>query len=118
MPDLDQYDSFGLTVLFICIQLKSYDTAFRLISRGADINKRNAEGRTPLCLAIIENLDEAIQFLLDKGADPYIADNRGFDACDYAKEGHLWKKFPVLEPTVGRPKKLQPQAEVKPELPS
>ena len=35
--------------------------------------------------AILKENDEAVQFLLGKGADPHIEDFNFKDACDYAK---------------------------------
>lgn len=47
----------------------------------ADLNARTRHGATPLCIALETNLDPARRgrFLLDKGADPLVLNDRGRD---------------------------------------
>ena len=53
------------------------DAALALVSLGADVNKRDPDGMTPLIEAIVNmHFDLAAQ-LLDKGADPNLADASG-----------------------------------------
>ena len=63
--------------------------ASRLMVRGAKIDYVNKNGLTALHLCIENNLREAVEFLLFKGANPHIMDLKGEDACDKAKaNGH------------------------------
>lgn len=56
-----------------------------LVDRGADVNAQSNGGDTPLMKAITFAKPEAIRALLDKGADPEIANNNGRNAVDFAK---------------------------------
>ena len=64
-----------------------------MISRGADINFQNKEGRTALTLALMEDRYKAVKFLLEKGSNPHIPDAKGLDSCDYAVDSPLFKRF-------------------------
>jgi hypothetical protein len=56
-----------------------------LLSYGANINQLSCTGDTPLMYAICspDRNIRAVEYLLDSGADPNIANNRGSDAFDY-----------------------------------
>lgn len=41
-----------------------------LIARGADVDKQNARGQSPLAGAIFKKEDEVVEALLNAGADP------------------------------------------------
>jgi ankyrin repeat protein len=56
--------------------------ASRLISRGANINYVNTNGKTPLHILIENKQVTQIKYLLTKGADPHIMDLTGMDVCD------------------------------------
>ena len=43
-----------------------------LIDHGAEPNKADRGGRTPLCLAAEHGFTGLVQFLLEKGADPNV----------------------------------------------
>ncbi|XP_018300054.1 L-asparaginase 1 [Mycetomoellerius zeteki] len=52
---------------------------------GADLSQKNFSGRTPLHFAALHNRTEAIEFLLDHGADPHCVDMLGQTAADLAE---------------------------------
>ncbi|KAK7912221.1 hypothetical protein PG985_014702 [Apiospora marii] len=57
-----------------------------LLIRGADVNVKDAEGRTPLHVAIRNERLQAAKALVAFGVDPKIADKQGKTAHDYASE--------------------------------
>jgi len=62
----------------------AFEVASKLISRGASLDLQNKEGRTALTLSILEDCYPAVKFLLSKGANPHIPDDKGMDTCDYS----------------------------------
>ncbi len=69
-------------------------TAQVLIAAGADLNRRNAEGRTPLMLTLDP---EVTRVLLRAGADKTVRDSRGRTALDLAREFELTEKIALLK---------------------
>jgi len=53
------------------------DAALALVSLGADVNKRDSDGMTPLIEAVINVHFDLAAKLLDKGANPNLADSSG-----------------------------------------
>lgn len=60
--------------------------AIESIAKGANVNAKDALGRTALHLAVEKGLDETVSALLDRGADPNAADNGGLTALDVARD--------------------------------
>lgn len=58
-----------------------------LISRGADVDRRDSEGRTSLLHAAIMGNREMAAFLISKGADVNAKDNKGYTAMQWAYSG-------------------------------
>ena len=59
----------------------------QLLMRNANINYVNKLGKTPLHIAIENNLEcDIIKFLLQAGASPYIQDKEGKDCCDKVRQ--------------------------------
>ena len=82
-------DSLGNTPIHIAVVANVNADIFRmLINMGYPINRRNSLGTTPLSLAIDGNKFELASILLEKGADPYIADNTGECAVSIALKGN------------------------------
>jgi len=50
-------------------------TVLTLLQQGADINTRNAQGRTPLMIATYQHNSDMVKTLLQAGADVNIRDN-------------------------------------------
>jgi ankyrin repeat protein len=78
-----------------------------LLSRGAEINSRDGEGRTALMWAAQNGRREIVAFLLAQGADVNAEDREGKKALDLAKaDGKLMEILFLAEGRVpGSPKK-------------
>lgn len=59
----------------------------KLLETRVDIDSRDDLGRTALMLATLRGHAQAVDLLLEKGADPNVADNRGVTPLQAAKEG-------------------------------
>ena len=82
----------GASVLLIACSFKDYeDVVSYLISRGADINFRGKDGRTPLIWAA-GNSFESATILLENGADVDAEGNDGMTAFIQSTFGILSKK--------------------------
>jgi len=57
----------------------------KLLKVPVDIDSRDTLGRTALMLATLRGHAEAVDILLDGGADPNVADNRGTTPLQAAK---------------------------------
>lgn len=96
--DLNEEDNDSLTLLMIYLFKKDLKMASKLITRGANVNYVNRNGRTALHLLVENNVIgpdnkasfyEPIKFLLEKRANPHIQDLNGEDVCDKAKKNGL-----------------------------
>ena len=58
-----------------------------LIDQGADVNKRNSKGKTPLHKAAESSCFSAVASLLEAGADPLIKDKYNKLAYEYGRKG-------------------------------
>lgn len=67
------------SALHACAKGPSLPTAHFLLSRGADINQRNAFGETPLHVAVSSKTHNTamISYLLSRGADPLATNSLG-----------------------------------------
>ena len=82
----------GATVLLIACSFKDYDNVVSiLISRGADVNFKGKDGRTPLMWAA-GNSPETSKILLDNGADVKAKGDDGMNAFIQSAFGILSKK--------------------------
>ena len=48
-----------------------------MLSHGLDINSKDSDGDTPLMIAALNGKMEAVNYLLDKGADPFLKGDNG-----------------------------------------
>ncbi|MFG1430457.1 sigma-70 family RNA polymerase sigma factor [Xanthobacter sp. V2C-8] len=60
------------------------------LRRGADVNARDADGATPLMIAMARGRADICQLLLDEGADPRLIDQAGRSALSYAQPDADW----------------------------
>jgi ankyrin repeat protein len=70
--------------LLIAALMGHKETAQALLDRGAEIDSRAEDGRTPLMLAASTGNKDMVEFLLRAGADPALADNSGATAGSLA----------------------------------
>ena len=64
-----------------------------LIERGADVNKKDDKGRTPLFYAVLAKDLDMVNFLIRRYADIHIKDNQGIglkDLLDIKKDQYLY----------------------------
>lgn len=60
------------------------DECLRLLSEGADVNARDADGCTPLLWAVLSGNMEVASLLIEKGADINSSNNDGETALHWA----------------------------------
>lgn len=76
--------SFSSTPLHCAAMNGSLQIAKTLISKGADVNRKDSRKKTPLHLAVEWKKDEIVQFLLGNGADPCATDLNGRNSLHIA----------------------------------
>lgn len=74
----------------------------KLLEMRVDIDSRDDLGRTALMLATLRGHSEAVDLLLEKGADPNVADNRGVTPLQAARQGKNAAIAAALERRGGR----------------
>jgi uncharacterized protein len=62
-----------------------------------DVDSRDSLGRTALMLATLRGQAEAVDLLLDNGADPNVADNRGTTPVQVARQANATAIVSALE---------------------
>ena len=87
--NLNVEDKDGTTILMHHVLQGNYKMSSRLIYRGAKIDMVNKFGKTALHLCVEKKLNEAVDYLLYKGANPHILDLTEQDCCDKAKQNGL-----------------------------
>lgn len=65
-----------------------------ILTAGANINARTNDGATPLMLAALSAKLRLVKFLIEKGADPALKDNKGKTAYDYALRADAMDDLP------------------------
>ncbi|TET37479.1 MAG: ankyrin repeat domain-containing protein [Planctomycetota bacterium] len=78
------YDGDGFSPLHLAAVYDRIDTAELLILRGAELNLRDAKGRTPLLVALWQNHGSFAKLLVGKGADVNAEDNNDFTPLYHA----------------------------------
>ena len=75
-------------VVLWAVAHKRQDVLSLVISSGANLEKYDTRGYTPLGRAVIAGEKKAVQMLLAAGADPEGEDGFGVKPLTYAKRGH------------------------------
>ncbi len=101
MPDLsthlreggsiDDIDEYGFTFLIESAIASNYNAMKHLIEHGADVNKQDVTGRTPLQWAVDANQVEEAELLLHAGANPNIPNRGGQSPLVYPLLRDQWK---------------------------
>lgn len=87
--DPDQTDELRETPLHHAVR-KDPEIVKILINTGADTNRRNTGGITPMMLAAGAGKEDIVELLKKGGANPGIRDYRGFSVYDWAlRGGHI-----------------------------
>ena len=81
MPNLDQEDDVGFTIFSRYLLMEKLEICQKLLDSGCRIDHININGKTPLHLAIECRKIKAVEFCLEKGANPHIEDFYGEDVC-------------------------------------
>jgi len=112
MPNLDQEDDSGFTIFSRYLLMENFDICQKLIESGWKINHININGKTPLHLVVECRKIEAIEFLLERGADPHIENFYGEDICEKIQKYNLKLKdlamVPILQWRPDRRVKIDP----------
>eukprot|EP00439_Symbiodinium_sp_Y106_P027476 s730_g3.t1 len=77
---------FGAMAVFAAAQHRHLDVVHLLIQKGADMEKADYNGRTPLCIASQNGYLDVVRLLIEKGADIDKAENDGWTPV-YARKG-------------------------------
>ena len=77
----------GWTPLLHAVHKHQIASVGALLDGGADINRMSPDRTTPLMMAAGYGYTDIVELLLERGADPRIADGGGFHAIDLAAAG-------------------------------
>lgn len=94
--DIDELDYDGDTILTVCVVHYPH-LVQHILDRGADINKHNKKGRTPLILAIGAARKDSIEVLLKNKADVNTNDFENTSPLMYATKNEPWYFDALLE---------------------
>ena len=99
MPNDDQ-TQLNMLLIDACISGRNNSEINTLINDGADINFRNADGKTPIYVAAEKGHTRVVDLLIERGADLRIVDNLNQSpltvACRNSKDGTndiIYKKW-------------------------
>ncbi len=74
----------GFTALLFAARVGDLPSARLLVEAGADVSRSSPEYGSALVVAAASGQEELARFLLDRGANPNVADRWGFTALHYA----------------------------------
>ncbi len=85
-----------VTPLHIAASGNDLQKVVLLLEKGAELEARNTDGRTPLMIAAgNSSTPEIVQLLIEKGADALAKDKNGKKAIDHAQENEKLKGTPA-----------------------
>ncbi len=93
--DIFDFDAEGVSIFDMAITYNNRWMVTYLLEKGLDVNKTNRKsGFTALMAATCYGRVEMVKLLLEKGANQYAKDAKGFTAIDFARK---MNKKSVLE---------------------
>lgn len=109
--DPNTRDRDGVTPLLIAVDQRFTDGARLLLAGRADINLQNRSGETPLIKAVQLRDQAMVRLLVERGANPDIADNlAGYSARDYADRDSRGSAIAQILKEAGKPSAPAPSA--------
>ncbi|EKP06434.1 ankyrin repeat protein [Leptospira kirschneri str. 2008720114] len=93
---VDQSTGFTPLIHSILENDFSLDMMFVLIRNGADLDRKDERGMSPLHHCVNEGKLEALRFLLERGADPNAQDRDGVTCIHLAKSSQGMSEFVEL----------------------
>ena len=85
IKDKDELDKGLAQAAFVC----DFMRVRQLLQRGADVNVRDDDQRTPLHSAVLGGSVGLVGLLLESGADVNAADSEGYTALHFAAQEHV-----------------------------
>ncbi len=79
----------GSSLLAAAAQFGRVDTMELLLQRGADPNRRDEEGFTPLMHAVLSDFVPAVRLLMRHGADSSLLNGEGRNAASYSRRAEM-----------------------------
>jgi ankyrin repeat protein len=97
--DINAASEYGFNALHTAAgQGGNHESLELLVKRGADINRANRNGQTPIAIAVNANLPSTVELLLKLGAKPVGTGPGGTSLLDLAREpNHSALLLPMLE---------------------
>lgn len=98
--DINQVNYMAWTLLHASIISRQYEMIDYLLANGANVNKKDVLGYTPLIFTLtyaIPSDESIVQSLLNAGADIEITNKEGRTALMIAKDRHLHNIVKILE---------------------
>ncbi len=93
--DIFDFDDEGVSIFDMAITYDNFSMVSYIIDEGLDVNRTTRKsGFTALMAAACYGRVEIAKLLLEKGADQYVQDSKGFSAIDFARK---MNKKSVLE---------------------
>lgn len=86
---VDLTDSSGNTLVMLAAQHGHAAAVTALATRGADVNRLNDRGRSPLAGAVLAGEDAVVAALLEAGADPDAGTPTARSAAEVSGRMHL-----------------------------
>ena len=77
-------DNYGWNSLHFASQFDDRGMILQILTQVTDIESRNADGLTPLMIAVLHGTLQGVKCLLERGADPFSEDNLGRNSLDLA----------------------------------